>query len=133
MRVLGFILIALILLSGCVEKSSRAIINFNDNWLFNLDDNDDYASITYDDGDWRVLNLPHDWSIEGNFSEHHPATAGGGALPGGIGWYRKHFKLDPDDKEKKIFVEFDGIYMCSDIYVNGKHVGYRSEEHTSEL
>ncbi len=64
---------------------------FSNNWRFKLDSVQQFEGPELEDSTWRKLNLPHDWSIEGEFSEKNPATAGGGALPGGMGWYRKTF------------------------------------------
>ena len=79
----------------------------------------------YADGHWRRLNLPHDWAIEGDFSPSNPSGASGGALPGGIGWYRKHFSLSPDEKYDRFTITFDGVYMNSTVYVNGHKLGTR--------
>src|SRR6476659_11515011 len=82
---------------------ARTRISFNQNWQFHLGENTDNAQ-------WLSLNLPHDWSIEGEFSEKNPAGTGGGALPGGIGWYRKTFTLPAASKGRLVFIEFDGVY-----------------------
>ena len=87
---------------------------FNQNWLFRLGDSK-----------WRQLDLPHDWSIEGQFSENAPAGTGGGALPGGIGWYRKTFTVPATSKGKHIFIEFDGVYRNSEVWINGHYLGKR--------
>ena len=79
----------------------------------------------YSDGHWRRLNLPHDWAIEGDFSPSNPSGASGGALPGGIGWYRKHFSLSPDEKYDRFTITFDGVYMNSTVYINGHKLGTR--------
>ena len=73
------------------------------------------AKADYNDNAWRALDVPHDWAREGDFYVGNPSGAGGGALPGGIGWYRKHFTLD---QIEKVFVEFDGVYMNSIVWVN---------------
>ena len=80
---------------------------------------------SYSDGHWRRLNLPHDWAIEGDFSPSNPSGASGGALPGGIGWYRKHFSLSPDEKYDRFTITFDGVYMNSTVYINGHKLGTR--------
>jgi beta-galactosidase len=85
-------------------------LSFNDDWRFNLGDIPDGQNPQLDDSQWRSLDLPHDWSIEGEFSEKNPATPGGGALPGGTGWYRKTFTVSSAVKGKLIFVDFDGVY-----------------------
>ncbi len=105
------------------RNSSRK--GFNNDWSFALIDNDSAASPTFDDNAWRKLNLPHDWAIEGDFSKDNPSGTGGGALPGGIGWYRKHFVIPNSDKGKQIYIDFDGAYMNSSVYVNGHYLGTR--------
>ena len=105
------------------SDSSRE--EFNTGWRFALIDNDSVASPAYDDSNWRKLNLPHDWAIEGDFSESNPSGTGGGALPGGIGWYRKDFVVPESDKGKQIYIDFDGAYMNASVYVNGNYLGTR--------
>ena len=96
----------------CQEK------DFNNDWKFTLGDNPSYRNSNVDDSKWRSLTLPHDWSIEGEFDKKNPSEASGAFLPGGIGWYRKTFTLPAEYKSKKIFIQFDGIYMNSEIWVN---------------
>lgn len=117
-----------ILLYSCNKKNEqnpREQIRFTKDWKFTLNDSENFSSSEIDDSGWRVLNLPHDWSIEGNFSEEHPASPGGGALPGGIGWYRKTFQLPESDKNKLVFVDFDGIYQKGEVWINGQRLGMR--------
>jgi beta-galactosidase len=109
----------------------RIIENIGNGWKFKLGDAQGIKSNTFDDSKWRTLNLPHDWSIEGEFSEKNPATPDGGALPGGIGWYRKSFILTDVDKSKNILLQFDGIYRNSEVYVNGEFVGRRPYGYSS--
>ncbi|HEX6046838.1 MAG TPA: beta-galactosidase GalB [Pyrinomonadaceae bacterium] len=99
-------------------------VSFNANWQFHLGENTDNAQ-------WRQLNLPHDWSIEGEFSEKNPAGTGGGALPGGIGWYRKTFTLPSSANGKQVFVEFDGVYRNSEVWINGHYLGKRPYGYSS--
>ena len=113
------------------DKAYRITENFNEDWSFMLGDEAGAADIAYNDSGWRKLNLPHDWSIEGSFSEQHPATPGGGALPGGIGWYRKTFVLPGSDSVKNIFIDFDGVYRCSEVYINGHRLGMRPNGYIS--
>ncbi len=77
------------------------------------------------------LDLPHDWSIEGEFSKDNPATPGGGALPGGIGWYRKAFNIPESSKGKAVFIEFDGVYRNSEVWINGHELGKRPYGYSS--
>ena len=101
---------------------------FDQNWRFILADSAKMAKPEYNDGHWRLLNLPHDWAIEGDFSAGNPSGAGGGALPGGVGWYRKHFRIS---EVRRYFLEFDGVYMNSTVYVNGELVGTRPYGYSS--
>lgn len=116
-----------ILLGACssVSESPREKICFNDNWLFSLSDNPKASETDFDDKEWRVLNLPHDWAIEGDFSKDNPSGTGGGALPGGIGWYRKTFIPGNEDSDKIIRIDFDGICMNSEVFINGQSLGKR--------
>ena len=116
-------LLSICLFIGNAYSSER--IDFNDNWKFCLGDDSIYKNYNYDDSKWRVLNLPHDWSIEGDFDQNNPASPGGGALPGGIGWYRKHFILNEKEKDKLFFIDFDGVYRNSEVWINGYYLGIR--------
>ena len=90
------------------------------------------SEVDYNDSFWRRLDVPHDWAIEGDFYVGNPSGAGGGALPGGIGWYRKHFQVKSEEvKSEKFFIEFDGVYMNSTVYINGQKVGYRPYGYSS--
>lgn len=126
---LNIILLAILvtLLTACKKNETRINLNFSDDWYFQLGDMDS-SSKTFE---WKKINLPHDWSIEGEFSEDNPATPGGGALPGGIGWYKKIFTLPDEYKDKVISVDFDGIYMNSEVWVNGNYIGKRPNGYIS--
>lgn len=115
------------LLGACNSPSSgpRERLSFNDDWRFSLGDDSLAAQLDYADSGWRELNLPHDWAIEGDFSKDNPSGTGGGALPGGIGWYRKTFIPNNADKEKHFRIEFDGVYMNSEVFINGTLLGKR--------
>ena len=126
MRLFKHILILLISVIT-ISVSAREVENFNKGWKFalNTDDRQDITASDYDDSGWRTLDLPHDWAIEGDFDEHNPSGTGGGALPGGIGWYRKTFKADKKDRGQVFTIEFDGVYMNSSVYINGHPLGTR--------
>jgi beta-galactosidase len=96
---------------------------FDDNWKFNLGDVSSASAGNFDDKNWRVLDLPHDWSIEGKLNPKNPAGGDGGYLPTGIGWYRKSFNLSPSWKDKCITIYFEGVYMNSEVFINGKSLG----------
>lgn len=134
LKITLFSLLVLISFSHCTKKvtiKERKIENFCYNWKFHLGDVDNAESYEFEDSDWRALNLPHDWSIEGNFSKENPATPGGGALPGGIGWYRKTFTIPETEKNKLIFIDFDGIYENSEVWINGLYLGKRPYGYSS--
>lgn len=98
--------------------------NFDAAWKFHLGDVIDGEVTSFADQDWRSLDLPHDWSIEGNFRPDNPATNTGASLPGGIGWYRKIFSVT-ETSTKYWFIQFDGIYMNSTVWINGHQLGNR--------
>lgn len=112
--------------SVCLANSRPGrTFSFNENWRFYLGDVPNARNAAFNDSRWRQLNLPHDWSIEGKFSEKAPAGTGGGALPGGVGWYRKTFSIDAALKGKLVFVQFDGVYRNSEVWINGHYLGKR--------
>ena len=118
--------VILFLATVCFANSRpRKTVSFNQNWRFNLGDVANGQDTGLNDSQWRELDLPHDWSIEGEFSENAPSGTGGGALPGGIGWYRKTFTVPLAAKGKLLFVEFDGVYRNSEVWINGHYLGKR--------
>ncbi len=96
---------------------------FNEGWLFLLGNPPAAETVGFADESWRQLDLPHDWSIEGDFSEAHASATG--YLPGGTGWYRKHFTLPESARGKRVFLRFEGVYRNSDVWINGQHLGHR--------
>jgi beta-galactosidase len=127
--ILTNLLVALLLVASfsCskTSPSQRIVINFGEEWKFFLGDAEGAELPAFPDNPWRVLDVPHDWSIEGEFNRNHPSTPGGGALPGGIGWYRKSFTVAEDEKEKLVFIDFDGVYQQSEVWINGHYLGMR--------
>lgn len=95
--------------------------NFDSDWKFNLGDVSNAENPAFDDSKWRTLSLPHDYSIEQEYSQSLEAESG--YLPGGTGWYRKNFMLGEEARGKRIRIDFDGVYMNATVYVNGKEVG----------
>jgi beta-galactosidase len=125
-------LLALLLgLSSSVIGQQRVTLDFDRGWRFRLGDVPNGQDPSLNDSSWRVLDLPHDWSIEGEFSEKNPAGASGGALPGGIGWYRKTFTIPANDTSQLVFVEFDGVYRNSEVWINGHYLGKRPYGYSS--
>jgi len=97
--------------------------DFDADWLFSKGDFASAMMPFFDDRSWRKLNVPHDWSIEGPFSAEY--GSGNGFVPGGVGWYRKHFRLDAAQKNKLVAIEFDGVYDDSEVWINGQLAGGR--------
>ena len=87
---------------------------FTNDWRFHLEGEAEQS-----------VTLPHDWAIYGDFSKDNPSGTGGGALPGGIGWYSKKFFVDKGDKGKAVRITFDGAYMNATVWINGKELGTR--------
>lgn len=105
------------------QNSMRNVIPFDNNWKFHLGDNQQAKESSFSDVEWRKLNLPHDWSIEGENLENAPGGGNVGYFPMGIGWYRKTFDVPNYKKGAKYSIEFDGVYMNSDVWINGQHLG----------
>ena len=113
------------------QEKARTKIDFDKGWKFKLDSTQQYHEQNINDANWQTLNLPHDWSIEGTFSKDNPATPGGGALPGGIGWYRKTFTIPSTEKNKIVLIDFDGVYRNSEVWINGHSLGVRPNGYIS--
>ena len=107
----------ILIIQACTTNKPpvRQISDFTEDWKFSLSDDPLASNVKYDDSQWRKLNLPHDWSIEADFSVENPASPGGGALPGGVGWYRKSFNIAKSLENKNIYIDFDGVYRNSQV------------------
>jgi len=106
-------------------NSPREIIDFDFDWRFKLGDFKDAYVADYNDVDWRKLNVPHDWSIEGPYNSLNPSGIAGAFLPTGIGWYRKNFNYLKKGEGKKVSIQFDGVYKNSTVWINGVKLGTR--------
>ena len=118
---------------------------FNFDWKFQKGKIREAQLLDFDDSNWRTLDLPHDWSIEdlpvtdtsngriisGPFDSHAESGKHSGFTVGGTGWYRKHFKLSVSDTGKIVYINFDGIYMNYDIWINGHHIGNQPYGYTA--
>ena len=125
------LIITTILVSSCNQENFRVKLDFDQDWKFHLGDDSLAFVPDYDDSDWRILNLPHDWSIEGEFSNDNPSEPQGGALPTGIGWYRKSFNVGESSVNDLIYIEFDGVYRNSEVWINGHYLGKRPNGYSS--
>ncbi|RLD77050.1 MAG: glycoside hydrolase family 2 [Bacteroidetes bacterium] len=122
-----FLLSVVLIVTSCqndvIFTKVRKKINFDADWKFMKGNIKGSEAIDFNDENWRSLDDPHDWSIEGEFEKDSPSGKGGGYLKGGIGWYRKTFNLPAEYLNKKSIIEFDGVYMNSDVWINGKYLG----------
>jgi beta-galactosidase len=114
---------------GVASSPARIVVDFDGGWLFSRGDFANAALPAFNDSGWRRLRLPHDWSIEGPFSADY--GSGNGYAPGGFGWYRKHFRLDTDDRGKIVSIDFDGVYDYAEVWINGQFVGGRPYGYSS--
>jgi beta-galactosidase len=121
--ILSLLLLTTTSIQGQKGNSERERLSLDFNWKFQLGDQNSAEKISFDDSNWRILDLPHNWSIEGKYDENEPTGSSGGYLPTGIGWYRRSIEISENDLKKKIFIEFDGIYMNSDVWINEHHLG----------
>lgn len=123
------LLLSLLCLQVKAQVSFGDAQTFNNGWLFLLEDDSAAVRIDYDDSRWRRLDLPHDWSIEGQLSPDLASCTG--YLPGGIGWYRKHFRVT--DGADRHYIYFEGVYNRSEVYLNGHLLGKRPNGYISFL
>lgn len=137
LRKANFIIIFAFVLSPIVfGQSARRIRSMHEDWKFQKNDIVGAEMQDFDDSNWRKVQIPHDWSVEGPYSKDNAVRldqftpyvrwtkdGSAGYLPFGIGWYRKTFTLPASYEGKKIFIEFDGVYRNSDIWINGHHIG----------
>lgn len=100
-------------------------MNFDADWLFNAGERGGEESNEFDDSAWRRLNLPHDWSIEGDYERANASGRKQGFLPTGVVWYRKHFSAPARREDSIVSIDFDGAYHNARVYLNGELLGER--------
>jgi beta-galactosidase len=105
--------------------SARVRDSFDFGWKFFMGDAPGAEAPGFADAAWRALDLPHDWSVEGPFTQDAPASGSGGYAPTGIGWYRKRFRLPAGYAGRRVSIEFDGVYQNSEVWINGRYLGKR--------
>jgi len=110
-------------IAGHAQNPNERKQLFDDDWKFFLGDTAVAKSNDFNDASWRDLDLPHDWSIEGRVHPKNPTGGAGGYFSAGIGWYRKTFKAPAGWKDKKIVIYFEGVYMNSEVFINGNSLG----------
>lgn len=134
MKFLLLIVFLYISSSFSLAQNHKGEVCFDRNWLFarfglqadgtKLQEPDSLESINFNDTEWRKLDLPHDWGIEGPFREELEGYTG--KLPWkGIGWYRKHFFIDKKEKDFRFYVDFDGAMANAEVWLNGHKIGER--------
>ena len=127
-----FLLVTLLIWTSTADaQNARKTESFNTDWKFFLGDDLQAKNSSYNDAQWRNLNLPHDWSIEGRFDQKNPTTQAEGGLPAGIGWYRKSFNMPLSAQNKNVFIDFDGVYHNSEVWINGHYLGKRPNGYIS--
>ncbi|MCJ7693675.1 MAG: DUF4982 domain-containing protein [Sedimentisphaerales bacterium] len=128
---MAFILIITLISQVKAVESGRSQLPLDHFWRFEKGDIPDADGAGFDDSSWRIVSVPHDWTIEDLTRANGPfdASATGGCdvgyTVGGTAWYRKTFSLDANDTDKIVHLQFGGVYMNSDVWVNGTHVGSR--------
>ena len=122
---LGVVLLGIASAASAAPVAPRQVLSADFDWRFALGDTAGAEAASFDDASWRVVQLPHDWSIESPPAETSPTKGGGGFFPAGVGWYRRTFQAPAAWKGKRISVEFDGIYRNATVYLNGEKLGTR--------
>ena len=122
-------LCCLILLVGMTVAAKpsvpREVTGMDKNWKFMLGNPSGAEAVAFNDAGWRTLDVPHDWSAEGQVDEQNPTGSGGAYFPAGIGWYRKTFEVPANWEGKQVYIEFDGIMANSEVWINGVSLGKR--------
>ncbi len=122
-------------------SASTRMTSFDEDWLFKRDTLSGAEFPGFNDSQWRSVSVPHDWSIEdlprqngvdiiGPFDKSAIDKGSSGYMTGGTGWYRKHFTIDKEDGDKIAYLQFDGVYMGSDVWLNGRHLGFHPYGYT---
>lgn len=128
------LLISSILVAQRIEKGTSL---FDSDWRFHLGGALSAEKPTFDDSKWHAIDLPHDWSIENipgtdsPFNRDALSQVNGGFTTGGTGWYRKSFVIPEAQNTKRIVIQFDGVYMNPEIWINGVSLGSHPYGYTS--
>ncbi len=130
-KLVSFTLLLFVSIATCLAQQTRVVSSFDDDWSFHLGDVTGAEANEFNDNSWRKVTLPHDWDIETKIAPKAPTGGGGGFYWGGIGWYRKTFDIPVGMADKRTTIEFEGIYMNADVWVNGTHVAMQPYGYTS--
>ncbi|MGC9342674.1 MAG: glycoside hydrolase family 2 TIM barrel-domain containing protein, partial [Bacteroidales bacterium] len=129
----SLLIMASLLVSCGKQHDFQRKSKFNDNWKFFLGDPPEAFQPEFDDSRWRSLELPHDWAIELPVKEPNPGGTANGYFEGGIGWYRKSFEVPAQKEGKTLYLLFDGIFMDSEIWINGNYKGKRNYGYINQI
>jgi beta-galactosidase len=129
------VLLLVCYLAGTAQSltTNNRIQTFDYNWKFALGDHAGARNSNFNDANWRNLDLPHDWSIEGKTDSLNPTGNDGGYFPAGTGWYRKKFMAPAAWKGKRISIYFEGVYMNAEVFINGQSLGIHPYGYSSFL
>lgn len=119
------------LIASLLPAPARTIESLDRDWAFFQGDASGAEKPGFDASAWRKLDVPHDWSIEGDFRQDAPTTGAGGWLPSGVAWYRKEIPVPAEADGKRVWVEFDGVMANSDVWINSHHLGHRPNGYVS--
>ena len=122
---LSCFLVTVLCITAASALAQRTTSSFDRDWRFLKGDADGAEKFDFHDSNWRKLDVPHDWSIEGPVDQKNPTGPGGGFMPSGVSWYRKHFTHANTAQNRLVFIEFDGVMANSDVWINGVHLGTR--------
>lgn len=111
--------------SSLIPLSARTVVSLDADWAFFQGDAAGAEKPAFDSSSWRRLDVPHDWSIAGNFDKAAPAGGSGGWLPSGVAWYRREIAPPPGGADQTVWIEFDGVMQNSDVWLNGTLLGHR--------
>lgn len=117
--------LATLSVAAAPAAAQRQRLSMDPGWRFTLGDPAGAERPAFDDRQWRGLDLPHDWSIEGTPRQDAPGGGRVGYFPSGLGWYRKAFRLPAGARGHEVWLEFDGVHMNGDVWINGFHLGRR--------
>ncbi len=131
-RSLAIAVVGAVLVVALPVDAQREHLSLDPGWRFTRGDVAGAQAPAFDDRQWRVVDLPHDWSIEGPFAENSPGGGRIGYLPTGIGWYRRTFTLPASAARRRVWLELDGVYMNSDVWINGTPLGRRPSGYAAQ-
>ncbi|HTJ78045.1 MAG TPA: glycoside hydrolase family 2 TIM barrel-domain containing protein [Rariglobus sp.] len=120
--------------ASCVhaqEASPRQRFPVDKDWRFFLGDATGAQESAFNDSSWRTVSVPHDWSIEGDFDAKAPMGGAGGFRTAGTGWYRRSFEAPAAWRGKQVRIEFEGVYMNAEVWINGSKVADQPYGYTS--